>query len=169
MCPTVYHPMDCSIPGSFDFHYLPGVCSDLYLLGQWCYITISSYVSSHMATPQPQEDEMLWLANLDSIPRPNPLFVQCMRKILSNRKWQIAGSSTFLLPNSQGTDKSYGFYILKISWSFSPSNSTAIVWVEVLIWLFTIDAWLQFMLLSCDTGEESWESFAQQGNQDGQF
>ena len=34
--------MDCSTPGSSVLHYLLEVCSDLCLLSQWCYLTISS-------------------------------------------------------------------------------------------------------------------------------
>ena len=33
--------MDCNIPGSFVFHYLP-VCSSSCPLSWWCYLTISS-------------------------------------------------------------------------------------------------------------------------------
>ena len=43
-------PMDCSMPGSRVFHYLP-VCSDSCSLSWWCYPTISTSValfSSHL-------------------------------------------------------------------------------------------------------------------------
>ena len=39
-CPTLRNPMDCNMPDSPVFHYLP-VCSDSWPLSWWCYLTIS--------------------------------------------------------------------------------------------------------------------------------
>ena len=40
LCPTLCSPMDCSKSSSSVFHY--GVCSNLFPLSQWCYLTILS-------------------------------------------------------------------------------------------------------------------------------
>ena len=41
-CPTLCDTMDCSMPGSSVFHYLPKFAQDAYPLSQWCYLIISS-------------------------------------------------------------------------------------------------------------------------------
>ena len=43
-CPTLWDPMDSSMPGFPVLHYLP-VCPDSYPLSQRCYLTISSSVA----------------------------------------------------------------------------------------------------------------------------
>ena len=44
-CPTLCHPVDCSMPG-FPVHHqlLPRACSNSYPLSRWCHPTISSSV-----------------------------------------------------------------------------------------------------------------------------
>ena len=42
-CPTIFDPMDCSMPGFPVHHQLPA-CSNSYLSSQWCHLTISSSV-----------------------------------------------------------------------------------------------------------------------------
>ena len=44
-CPTACNPMDCSMPGSAVFHFLPRVCPDSCPLSWWCYLSISSSVA----------------------------------------------------------------------------------------------------------------------------
>ena len=44
LCPALWDTMDCSMPGSSVFHYLPKFAQDAYPLSQWCYLIISSSI-----------------------------------------------------------------------------------------------------------------------------
>ena len=50
-CPTLCHPMDCSMPGLPSL-LSPQVCSNSCSLGQWCHPTISSSVVPFSSCPQ---------------------------------------------------------------------------------------------------------------------
>ena len=45
LCPTLYDPLDCSMPGFPVLHHLPEFAQNSGPLSQWCHITISSSVS----------------------------------------------------------------------------------------------------------------------------
>ena len=49
-CPTLCHPMECSMPGFPSLS--PRLCSNSCPLSQWCYLTISSSVTHFSSYPQ---------------------------------------------------------------------------------------------------------------------
>ena len=44
-CPTLHHPMDCSMPGFSVPHHLPEFAQVHVPLNRWCHLTISSSVT----------------------------------------------------------------------------------------------------------------------------
>ena len=67
-CPNLWDPMDGSTPGFPIYHHLP-VCSDSYLLSQWCHRTISSSVVPSPALNLSQHQDLFqWVDSSQEVP-----------------------------------------------------------------------------------------------------